>query len=92
MTEPKHPMQPVVIVDETGRVARFKRNAIVCHLLDHGGIDLNDLARMHFSPEDYSQFAQLIGYSVSGYADLSYADEEVVARADAEVEKLLGKP
>jgi hypothetical protein len=35
------------------------------------------------------QLAQLIGYSVSGYGDLSYASDESVARADTIARKLL---
>lgn len=80
MTAPKHPMQPVVL-DEDGR-PRFKKNAIVRHLLDHGKIDLNQIAELPFSDEDRSQLAQLIGYSTSGFGDLSYADPEHVHTAD----------
>ena len=77
----RHPIQPIV-KDEHG-VVRFKRNAIVCHLLDHGGIDLNAIACMDFSREDREQFAQLIGYSHSGAHDLSYVSSEVLAAAEA---------
>ena len=66
-----HPMQPVEI-DKKG-VMRFKKNAIVEFLLEHGPFDMNDLACMNFSDDDRVQFAQLIGYSVSGFANLSYA-------------------
>jgi hypothetical protein len=68
-----HPIQPTEI-DGHG-VLRFKRNAIVDYLLDNGGIDMNDIARLDFSREDREQFAQLIGYSVSGFSDLSYASD-----------------
>lgn len=72
----RHPTQPLVR-DEVGHgILRFKSNAIVRHLLDHGGIDMNRLARMDFSREDWQQFAQLIGYSLSGYGDLSYVDNQ----------------
>lgn len=67
----RHPMQPVV-VDEHG-VKRFKANAIVRYLLDTGGSDMNKLACLSFSDEDREQFAQLIGYSVGGFCDLSYS-------------------
>jgi len=77
----KHPIQPLE-KDETG-VLRFKANAIVRHLLDNGGIDLNQIACMEFSREDREQFAQLIGYSLSGYGDLSYVSDETYAAADA---------
>lgn len=73
-----HPMQPVVLV---GEVARFKANPLVQHLLDNGGIDMNDLACLGFSREDQEHFAQLIGYSVSGFSTLSYASDEVCDKA-----------
>jgi hypothetical protein len=82
LNAPKHPDQPVVI-DEQG-TARFKSNAIVDYLLEAGPFDLNHLALIPFGDEDRSQFAQLIGYSVSGFGELSYADPESVRRADAE--------
>lgn len=66
----KHPIQPLER-DERG-VLRFKANAIVRYLLDNGGIDLNHLATKNFSQEDSEQFAQLIGYSLTGAADLRY--------------------
>lgn len=69
-----HPQQPTYIDDQG--VLRFKENEICRYLIDHGNIDLNDLARLHFKREDRQQFAQLIGYSVSGYGGLSYVCEE----------------
>ena len=33
---------------------------------------MNDLAKMNFSNEDRAQFAELIGYSVNGWGELSY--------------------
>ncbi len=75
-----HPMQPVVR-DKTG-VLRFQANAIARYLLDHGGIDLNRLALLDFTDDDRMQFAQLIGYSVSGYSELDYASDESVDAAD----------
>lgn len=60
-------------------VLRFKENAIVRHLLDHGqkhGCGLNEIACMNFSKEDHMQLAQLIGYSLSGYSELSYVDDD----------------
>jgi len=70
-----HPIQPLQL-DERGTL-RFKRNAIVRHLFDHGGIDLNAIACMDFSREDREQFAQLIGYSHDGAGTLSYFSDEV---------------
>ena len=76
-----HPIQPVVL---DGKVKRFQRNAIVQFLLDQpGGVDMNTLACMDFSKEDRQQFAQLIGYSLSGYGELQYVDEYAYATADS---------
>lgn len=65
-----HPTQPL-IVDGRG-VLRFKRNRIVEVLLASGQLDMNALAAMEFSDEDRVQFAQLIGYSLSGFSELPY--------------------
>jgi len=73
------PIQPIG-ADDKG-VIRFKGNGIVRHLLDNGGISLNDLARMDFSVEDREQFAQLIGYSLSGFGELSYVREDTYGAA-----------
>lgn len=83
--DPKHPMQPVVRV---GKVARFKANEIVRRLLDEGSLDMNDISMWAVSDEDRTQFAQLIGYSVSGAGDLDYFDRTVLAVADEAVEQL----
>lgn len=66
---PRMPLQPI-------RDGRFVPNKIVQHLLDVAPINLNDLARMGFSNNDWTQFAQLIGYSLSGFGGLSYVDDE----------------
>lgn len=76
---PTHPIQPVE-TDEKG-VARFKPNAIVRFLLDEGPFDMNDLARKGFSADDQEQFAQLIGYSLSGFSELSYVRDETFEAA-----------
>lgn len=89
------PMQPIILVD--GR-PRFRANPLVRYLLDEGPFDLNHLARLHtvtFPPggetkitrEDEAQFAQLIGYSVNGYGELSYALN--VGDADRKAAELL---
>lgn len=85
MREPKHPMQPIVWVND---VVRFKANNIIRHIIDHGSISLKDIAMLAgdpengFTQEDQEQLAQLIGYSVSGFGDLSYASEMAVEEAD----------
>jgi len=77
---PTVPMQPIVVV---GGVTRFKANAIVIHLLQtHPTCDMNKLAGMDFTDEDRMQFAQLIGYSVGGYAELSYVSDESYEAAE----------
>lgn len=75
----KHPIQP--LEDDGNDVLRFKPNAIVQFLLDSGPFDLNDLAVKQFSREDREQFAQLIGYSLSGFKDLPYATKRVANKA-----------
>lgn len=60
---------------------RFVENAIVRWLLDNGNLDLNDIACQPFSNEDREQFAQLIGYSLSGYSSLSYVSDDSYAKA-----------
>ncbi len=90
MKLPEHPIQPVVL-DDKG-VARFKANKLVRYLLDlctaKGVADMNTLALLEYPREDYEQFAQLIGYSVCGFGELSYASDEVYAIAFTEFEKL----
>ena len=75
-----HPIQPLAL-DEHG-VLRFKSNALVRHLLDNGGIDMNDLAVIDFPQEDREQFAQLIGYSQCGFGELSYVSDATYEAAD----------
>ena len=87
MSEPKHPMQPLVI-DEHG-VVRFKVNKIVRALLDTGKLNMNDIAMLDFPLDDRVQFAQLIGYSVSGAGDLSYMLADLIAEADRQTDELI---
>jgi len=82
--EVKQPMQPLV-VDQRGTI-RFQENAVVVALLDHcarHGLTLNELAQMGFPDEDRAQLAQLIGYSVAGYHELSYVSNEAAHAASA---------
>ena len=79
-------LQPIVM--DAG-IPRFQGNAIVRFLLDHGGFDLNDLARMNFSDVDRAQFAQLIGYSVNGWGELSYVSLFMARHADAIADALI---
>ena len=71
----KFPIQPIY-KDPNGRL-RFTKNRIVHHLHKIGqqyNCGLNELAEMDFTNEEWCQFAQLIGYSLSGYSELNYVD------------------
>ena len=87
LKETTHPLQPIYLDDDG--VVRFKPNTIVDYLVSGGAkenITLNDLADMGFPREDWEQLAQLIGYSVSGWGDLSYVSANRRNAADAMVE------
>ena len=88
MTEPLHPNQAVYM---DGKRARFRANKIVRFLVDFAqskGIGLNELGSMPFDAADRMQLAQLIGYSVDGYAELSYVSDESKYQADLEAERV----
>lgn len=88
-------MQPIVWV---GKVIRFQENQVIQYIMRNAGslitkdfpgipdgqIDLNKLLfACHDVPrDDWMQFAQLLGYSVSGFGELNYADPNTVAAAD----------
>ncbi len=81
----KHPMQPIEFDDQG--VIRFKANAIVRYLITFAskkGCGLNELSCLPFGNDDWTQLAQLMGYSVSGAGDLSYFDERILDAADAQ--------
>lgn len=73
-----HPIQPIE-KDDHGTL-RFKRNKIVDFLAEGR---LNELAAMDFPQEDWEQLAQLIGYSLSGFGDLSYVKDATYNAAEA---------
>ena len=89
---PEHPRQAFAVV---GQVVRFRRNAIVDRLLDEARagrkVDLNDIACWDVSDADRRQFAQLIGYSVAGYGDLSYVGAARARRADAAAGRFMSR-
>lgn len=80
------PMQPIQpLINYNGR-PRFHENAIVRFLLDWAtqhGMGLNQIATKQFSNADRQQFAQLIGYSLDGYGELSYVDDLAYETAEA---------
>lgn len=79
-----HPTQPLE-VDDKG-VVRFKGNKIIKFLFDTGKLDLNEISAMvragMLPEEDYVQITQLLGYSVSGWGDLSTSPPDLVEEAD----------
>jgi hypothetical protein len=80
---PSLTIQPV-IEDQHG-VLRFKKNELVNALYEHGvktGFGLNELHLMEFTDEDRQQFAQLIGYSLSGYGTLAYVTDVAYEAAE----------
>ena len=78
---PELPMQPIYR-DEEG-ILRFVPNKIVRFLLNAGPFDMHVLAQLPgITNEEREQFAQLIGYSVSGFGDLSYVSSEAITIAD----------
>ncbi len=83
-TNVDNPIQP--IVDDSG-TKRFKANKIVRYILDHGGINMNDIARLDFDQSDREQFAQLIGYSLGGFSELSYVRDTTYETAVRIVEQ-----
>jgi len=85
-----HPEQPIGMASDG--VIRFKGNSIIEDLFDSGALDLNEIGRRvrrgDFPEDDYVQLTQLLGYSVSGWGDLSTSPPEMVAAADKEAERI----
>lgn len=79
------PMQPLEL-DDRGRT-RFAPNAIVMFLLDNGPFDMNQIAARNFTQRDREQFAQLIGYSLRGFHELSYVSDSTALRASQAARK-----
>jgi hypothetical protein len=73
------PLQPIE-TDETG-VLRFRPNSIIRWAVDTGRMNLNEIACLPSIPNaDRCQLAQLIGYSLGGFNDLSYVSDQEWAR------------
>jgi hypothetical protein len=76
-------------------------NAIVQYVIEHaqamiathpmhaGRLDLNGLHTRNFPQADREQFAQLMGYSISGYHELSYVSDTSAAEATLLAEKIV---
>lgn len=89
-TTPPHPMQPIVTKDG---VYRFNENSILRWAVNTGRLSLNEIAaeaaNQGFTDDDQAQLAQLIGYSLGGYAELPYvSDENYDAARNANIERL----
>lgn len=82
----KHPRQPIGL-SEHGTI-RFKPNKIIDWLFETGRADLNKIVTMGFPVEDMVQFWQLLGYSVSGFGDLSFVPEEEIKACDEEAARI----
>ena len=74
------PIQPIEL--DSDKVVRFVENRMIRTLLDSSTLTLNDLAVMNFTQQEQEQFAQLIGYSLSGFGELSYTSDEVYDAAE----------
>jgi len=70
-------------------IVRFKRNLIIDYLFKAGILDLNKIGIMQFPQEDQEQLAQLLGYSVSGFGDLSFVRDETYEKAASLVKDFL---
>ena len=90
---PVFPMQPIYL--DENKVARFKRNAIIDRLFQERLFDLNSIgyavATRAVPIEDAEQFWQQLGYSVSGYGDLSFVRPSTRAEASRQVDLLMGR-
>ncbi len=77
----EHPMQPVIRDDG---VSRFKPNLVVAFLYDAAKRELGGFVEVNFHDDDRAQFAQLIGYRVDAFCDLSFVSEELSHEAQIE--------
>ena len=74
MKEVKHPHQPL-IYDEEG-IKRFKSNELIQHIWRMSKTD--NLGAKKFSDEDWSQLAQLLGYTFDSWTLLNYVSKDAV--------------
>lgn len=69
-------------------VIRFKPNKIIQWLFDNGHLDMNKIQTIDFIDEDRVQLVQQLGYSVSGFGNLSYVPEELASWCDYLADRL----
>lgn len=96
LSEMRQPRQPIGLDEDN--VVRFKPNAIVRLLLEESksrGFGLNEIAGAVLTEkvpiEDAVQFWQLLGYSVSGFGDLSFIPKKEIDMCDALAEAVLSE-
>ena len=80
-------------IDSVG-IIKFKENKIVSRLLeicDENGYGLNQIFIDFGETEDYIQLMQLIGYSFSGYSELSCVSDKEYYRAEKQYNRLKDK-
>lgn len=95
MKRQEQPMQPIAFTKDG--VIRFRKNMVLCFLLEEARegrkCDLNRIAQQRFSAnwpaDDVEQFWQMLGYSVSGYGDLSFVRRSTIKKADEIADKLI---
>lgn len=81
-----HPMQP--LYRDIHGVIRFTPNMIIRYLVDAKVIDLNAVARLPVRDEDREQLAMLMGYSVSGFGELSFVSDATYEAVQAAAEEM----
>ncbi len=72
--------RPARVVRDAGGVLRFRPDTVVLRLYDAKAVDLNalavDHARGRIATGDYAAFVAGLGYSLSGFSELSqFADQ-----------------
>jgi hypothetical protein len=83
----KLPMQPIEL-DGDGD-ARFVQNPVVRFLLDFGPFNLNQLIDLpKVTKEEWNQFRQLLGCSVSCFLEIPSVDDETAEMVEKAVELL----
>ncbi len=84
--KPKHPRQPVEIVDER---ARFKANPIIQYLFRRPDVTWEMLESFPgCTQDDHSQLRQLLGCSLTLYSEVECCDDAHLAAAELEAEGL----